>query len=392
MLHDRFGGPEGFPSWLPPHLGVAERSRPSVEPRALPEDPELPTALEVGELSARTMLHEMVTAVSTPAAGASSPGHLLTASLGGHLRCYSLPDLRLRGDWRLPRPIYDMVVDSRSGLLFTVCAEEDHLNLGPRDDRPQTRGDLVVYDCRAWLAGRGTPEKDLRPAWTFLLHTQIHGLQLDQRAENLLLLTSTAQGAFLIRLDLRQKKIQRWRQLPLGGGTLRLAPDGRTLYVTTPGQVLALDPASFAYQASIGIQGCATQLVAGSHGRVFLSERGQRIDLLELDFARKEIVGRWSLLSLRGGPSLRGRLSLVLSPDEKHLFVSNTTTGVNQIWCLTLDGVVNERLLLTERAFGNQTGRLRGPSFVTADGTLLINSGGLVFPLDSRSGGESPQP
>jgi hypothetical protein len=315
------------------------------------------------------------------------PGVVFSSARDGQLRWYGRSDYRLLGSTRLPRPAYQLALDNRRGLLYAASALPGNLIVGPLGDRDLAVGDIDIYDVSAIL--RGDAPATLTPLATVPVRGHVTGFILSADGKHLYFMSegTESQGkrslvhdisqvspsAHVGRLDTRTRQKPTLLEIRSGGPVgLALAPDARTLYGLAGGRVFALDPDRWQILAERPVGSSVFGLAAAPQRRVVLLERRFRTQLMVLDVPSGRVLSRWQI-------ALEGRLYLHIGSAGNRLVVGTSALTRGQLLALDITG---ERILrpdVVHVAAGNGERLLRGPIFLSQDGSTVVTGGGHVF-------------
>ena len=261
----------------------------------------------------------------------------LLAYPGGKLRQISLPDMKVRQNYTLPNEPYRMVLDSKKGILYAMCTQFKGGQRGhfPRD--LHGKGDLYCFDVSEILKGN-------IPANTNLPAKQT--VPVGGRVATLLL---SPDGNWVYFLDVDNDRIGRVNTATAQvQGTIQgldptteamcLTPNGQTLYAASHlgkfdyynggpyrGTVQKVDTATFKLVKSVKVNTHPIDVQATDDHLVFLSlGSGQHSSLTIVDMKTESQNNSWA--------GTFNANKLCLSPDQKHIFVSNWMTspaGIN---------------------------------------------------------------
>lgn len=303
-------------------------------------------------------------------------GTLLTVDDNALLRVFAPDSFRLVASCSLAQPASACALDARRGLLYTAGSYSEFTVPAPLGERLRGLGELLVYDVRDILAGKGPAKKPLIPLWTLSLEGAVLGMHLSATGTALAALVATPYRSALVQIDTDKRILAQSLHLPNGVGGITQATDASELYVNAPGRLTVVNPESFKLRREIILSGAFSFLAPGTDGVIFLGERNQGTDITALDTRTGLIIGQWKV-------RLPGRLAMTSSPDGSRLFLSNTTVTGGQLWVLDVRGKELREPSIIAAAKSDADGLLRGGSYVTPAGAFLLNAHGRIFRLQA---------
>lgn len=154
----------------------------------------------------------------------------------GSLQRYSGADFKLLGTYNLVAPVSMAIIDEKNGRLFAATVTRDLL--GNDLQRLTTAGDIQIYDLKKLTSNGYTDQSDVAPTSTISLGEKVTGMQLGIDG-SALYVTAVNAAPFgtkgpnktrIIQYDPATTKMMQTLELPQPVISLRLSPNGKTLY------------------------------------------------------------------------------------------------------------------------------------------------------------------
>jgi hypothetical protein len=314
-------------------------------------------------------------------AGDPALGLFLTAGTDGVVRCYSA-SLDLLGDCTLSGVASHMVLDARRGRLYAAVSPPRKLFVGHLGDRDNCIGDLHVYDVNDLLQASPGERRRRADEPAAPVKVPLHSLALDAQVNSLILSTDGSQLYYLI--ESRESHIGRvatlsWtleRTHRLSGGGLQYmaaTPETGILVGLAGRNLFALNPATWALEHSLTLDGAISALAPAAPGRVYLLEkRSGNNHLVIVDLPGRKVIDRMEL-------RLEGRIYLHAGPGAGRLTLGSSAVLDGQIHVFDVADSRSDRPAEIGQMRRSRTRLLRGGLYLTPDGKYLLSGNGYVF-------------